>query len=302
MKGRALHLAEARAGAVSQTGVWELRDGQLHSSEDSLATEEPLEIRIGLEGSGAPSPLVVTMRTPGADFELAAGFLFNEGVVASREDIRSVSYCTDRAAGEQQRYNIVNVALKASAGTVFSNLERHFITSSACGVCGKATLDSLHERGYERAPTGPALSLDRLGSLPAKLREAQPVFDTTGGLHAAAAFDEDGQLVVLREDVGRHNAMDKLAGWALLAGRMPLSGHVLVVSGRSSFELVQKSIRMGAGTLCSVSAPSSLAVSLAREFGLTLIGWLREGRFKVYSCPERVLIAGRADGGVRSPV
>lgn len=272
------------------------------SSEDVLATEEPLEIRIASQGARAPSPLAVTMRTPGADFELAAGFLFNEGVVASREDIRSVSYCTDRATGERQRYNIVNVALRSSAGTAFANLERHFITSSACGVCGKATLDSLHERGYERAPKGPELSPDLLGSLPAKLRGAQRVFDTTGGLHAAAAFDEGGELVVLREDVGRHNAMDKLAGWALLAGRMPLSGHVLVVSGRSSFELVQKSIRMGAGILCSVSAPSSLAVNLAREFGLTLVGWLREGRFKVYSCPERVVIPGRADAGLRSPL
>ena len=280
--------------------MWELRDGQLHSSEDWVATEEPLEIRICSQGAGAPSPLVVTMRTPGADFELATGFLFNEGVVASREDIRWVSYCTDRSVGEVQRYNIVNVALKASAGTIFSNLERHFITSSACGVCGKATLDSLRVRGYERAPSGPLLSPDLLGSLPGKLREAQRVFDTTGGLHAAAAFDGDGELVVLREDVGRHNAMDKLAGWALLAGRLPLSGHVLVVSGRSSFELVQKSVRMGVGILCSVSAPSRLAVGLAQEFGLTLIGWLREGRFKVYSCPERV--PGRADGGVRSPV
>lgn len=242
------------------------------------------------------------MRTPGADFELAAGFLFNEGVVGAREDIRSMRYCVDRAVDGAQRYNIVNAEISSAAGIVFPNLERHFVVSSACGVCGKATLESLRQRGYGRAPEGPALSPHLLSSLPAKLREAQRIFDSTGGLHAAAAFDEDGTLVALREDVGRHNAMDKLAGWALLGGRLPLSRHVLVVSGRSSFELVQKSLRMGTGVLCSVSAPSSLAVDLARELGLTLIGWLREDRFKIYSCPQRVVAGGQKPAGAAAPV
>lgn len=222
--------------------------------------------------------------------------------MGAREDIRSMRYCVDRAIDEAQRYNIVNVEISSAAGAVSPNLERHFVVSSACGVCGKATLESLRQRGYGRAPEGPALSPHLLSSLPAKLREAQRIFDSTGGLHAAAAFDEDGTLVALREDVGRHNAMDKLAGWALLGGRLPLSRHVLVVSGRSSFELVQKSLRMGTGVLCSVSAPSSLAVNLAREFGLTLIGWLREDRFKIYSCPQRVVVGGQKPAGAAAPV
>ena len=283
-------MAQARPGAVSRTPAWEVCEGHVRGVEDTLATEEPLEIRLGSPGAKAPVPLAVTMRTPGADFELAAGFLFNEGVVSSREQVHMIGYCTDRSVGEQQRYNIVNVGLSGPVPADLPALERHFVTSSACGVCGKATLEALRARGYGRAGAGPVLSPEVLGALPGKLRQAQRLFDSTGGLHAAAVFDEAGELVAIREDVGRHNAMDKLAGWALLAGLLPLSARVLMVSGRSSFELVQKSLRMGAGALCSVSAPSSLAVGLATEFGLTLVGWLREGRFRVYSCPERVRV------------
>lgn len=291
-------MAEARPGATTRAECWEANGGAVRRGEDLLATEEPLEIRLAQPGAAA-TPLAVTMRTPGADFELAAGFIFNEGVVGSFEQLRSIRYCSGPGVEEQQRYNIVTAQLSGPAPSDLRRLERHLFVSSACGVCGKATLEGLRSLGYEHPSEGPFLLAEVLASLPARLREAQRLFESTGGLHAAAAFDARGELVALREDVGRHNAMDKLAGWALLAGRLPLSDHVLVVSGRSSFELVQKSLRMGAGVLCSVSAPSSLSVSLSNEFGLTLIGWLRDGRFKIYSCPQRVLGASGPALGAR---
>jgi FdhD protein len=266
---------------VARAWAWEVLPGAAHRGEDSLATEEPLEIRL-LSGGGR-HPVAVTMRTPGADFELAVGFMFSEGILRTREQLRRVSYCVERDVAEQQRYNIVNVELAGVAPADLAPLERHFSVTSACGVCGKETMEALRRRGYEPAPDGPSFSADMLRSLPAKLRRAQRLFGTTGGLHAAGLFSAGGELVALREDVGRHNALDKLVGWALMEGRLPLAGQVLVVSGRSSFELVQKSLAAGAAALCSVSAPSSLAVELAREFGLTLVGFLREDRFKVYS-------------------
>ncbi|MGO9661071.1 MAG: formate dehydrogenase accessory sulfurtransferase FdhD [Acidimicrobiales bacterium] len=271
----------ARPGPVARSWAWEVLPEGAHRGEDSLATEEPLEIRL-LSG-GARHPVAVTMRTPGADFELAVGFIFSEGILRTREQLRKVSYCVERDVAEDQRYNIVNVEVAGVAPADLAPLERHFSVTSACGVCGKETMEALRRRGYEPVPDGPSLSADMLRSLPAKLRRAQRLFDTTGGLHAAGLFSTGGELVALREDVGRHNALDKLVGWALMEGRLPLAGQVLVVSGRSSFELVQKSLAAGAGALCSVSAPSSLAVELAREFGLTLVGFLREDRFKVYS-------------------
>ncbi|MGA3219895.1 MAG: formate dehydrogenase accessory sulfurtransferase FdhD [Acidimicrobiales bacterium] len=273
---------------MARFSAWEVLPGAAHRGEDSLATEEPLEIRL-LSG-GARHPVAVTMRTPGADFELAAGFMFSEGILRTREQLRRVSYCVDRDVAEQQRYNIVNVELAGVAPADLAPLERHFSVTSACGVCGKATMEALRRRGYEPVPDGPSFSADMLRSLPAKLRRAQRLFDTTGGLHAAGLFSAGGELVALREDVGRHNALDKLVGWALMQARLPLAGQVLVVSGRSSFELVQKSLAAGAAALCSVSAPSSLAVELAREFGLTLVGFLRNDRFKVYSGEERALL------------
>jgi FdhD protein len=231
------------------------------------------------------------MRTPGADFELAVGFMFNEGILRARGQLRRVSYCVDRDVDEQQRYNIVNVELAGLVALDLAPLERHFSVTSACGVCGKATLDALRLRGYTPVPEGPSLPAEMLRSLPAKLRRAQRLFETTGGLHAAGLFTPSGDLVALREDVGRHNAVDKLVGWALMEGKLPLAGQVLVVSGRSSFELVQKSLAAGVAALCSVSAPSSLAVDLAREFGLTLVGFLREDRFKIYSGEQRAGLA-----------
>jgi FdhD protein len=276
-----------RPGPTSSTWAWEVLADGARRSPDALATEEPLEVR--LVAGGARYPVAVTMRTPGADFELAVGFLYSEGILTEPGQLRRVSYCVEPDVGEEQRYNIVNVELSGGVPVDLSPLERHFSVTSACGVCGKATLDGLRLRGCRTVPAGPPLSPTVLKSLPAKLREAQRLFEATGGLHAAGLFTRSGALVAVREDVGRHNALDKLVGWAFLQGRLPLADHVLLVSGRSSFELVQKCLGTGAAALCSVSAPSSLAVQLATEFGLTLVGFLREERFKVYSGHERVL-------------
>jgi FdhD protein len=253
--------------------------------DDSLATEEPMQIR--LSGDGDRRDVAVTMRTPGSDFELAAGFLFNEGIIASREQVRAIEYCVDGDVAPEERYNIVTVELGGELPDLRS-LERHFYTSSACGVCGKGSLESIKMRDCAPPGPGPVVSAETLNALPAKLRPAQRLFDTTGGLHAAALFDARGELVSLREDVGRHNALDKLIGWALLSDRLPLSDHIVLVSGRSSFEILQKSVAAGVPIVCSVSAPSSLALDVAREFGVTLVGFLREGRFNIYAGAERI--------------
>jgi FdhD protein len=255
---------------------------------DTLATEEPMEIR--LISGGERQTVAVTMRTPGADFELAAGFLYGEGIVKSSDDIARISYCVDADLDAAQQYNIVNVELRGGREYDLRPLERHFYTSSACGVCGKASLEQLELRGCPVALPGPEVSAETLYSLPEKLREAQGLFDATGGLHAAALFDEEGNLLALREDVGRHNATDKLVGWAMLENRLPLSGHIVMVSGRSSFEILQKCLTAGVPFVCAISAPSSLAVDVAREFGMTLVGFLRERRFNVYAGHERVAL------------
>ncbi len=290
-----------RTGATSTTWTWSVDGGSATRTEDTLAGEEPLEIRI--KTADGPRPVAVTMRTPGADFELAAGFLFTEGVIDSEAQIRRVSYCVESDVDVEQRYNIVSVELATDVPVDFGRLERHFSVTSSCGVCGKASLDAVRGRGLRRLGQGPELTPEVLRALGPKLREGQKLFGATGGMHASGLFTPDGRLVAIREDVGRHNAMDKLVGWALLDGRIPLSDHVLMLSGRSSFELVQKALVAGIPALCSVSAPSSLAVDLAREFGLTLIGFLREGRFKVYSGIERVNLAAeepRTDRGKES--
>jgi FdhD protein len=259
--------------------------------EEHLATEEPLEIRVG------DRRIAVTMRTPGHDFELAVGWLHAEGVVAARDDVRAVRYCTDVALEPDERFNVVTVDL-ADPLAAAPLAARSFVVSSACGVCGRDTLDDLRSRGYVRAPAGPPLDPGLLAGLPDRLRGRQRVFDRTGGLHAAGLFDlasgasgssgASGEALVVREDVGRHNAVDKVVGWALLDGRLPLSGAALVVSGRTSFELCQKAVAAGVPALVSVSAPSSLAVSLANEFGLTLAGFARDGRVTVYAGHERL--------------
>jgi FdhD protein len=250
--------------------------------EEHLATEEPLEIRVG------DRRLAVTMRTPGADFELAVGWLHGEGVVAGRDDVRAVHYCTDVALDPDERFNVVTVDL-ADPLSAAPLAARSFIVSSACGVCGRDTLQDLHARGYAPAPGGPLLDPAMLAALPERLRDRQSVFDRTGGLHAAGLFDlGSGADLVVREDVGRHNAVDKVVGWALLEGRLPLSGAALVVSGRTSYELCQKAVAAGIPALVSVSAPSSLAVALAAAFGLTLAGFARDGRITVYAGHERL--------------
>jgi FdhD protein len=275
-----------RPGSKTRTRILAIADGDRRARSDYLATEEPLEIRL-VVGS-ATATVAVTMRTPGADFELAAGFLYGEGVIAGRGDIGRISYCTDPQIDAEQQYNIVNVGLTAQALPDLHALERHFMTSSACGVCGKASLDALELRGCPVVPPGPVLDAAVLPRLPDALRKAQGLFESTGGLHAAGLFTPEGELVALREDVGRHNAVDKLVGWALLDGRLPLHGHLLMVSGRSSYEILQKALVAGIPFVCAVSAPSSLAVSLARRFGMTLVGFLRGERFNVYAGEERL--------------
>ncbi|MGN6332800.1 MAG: formate dehydrogenase accessory sulfurtransferase FdhD [Motilibacteraceae bacterium] len=253
-----------------------------HRREEHLATEEPLEIRL------AGQPFTVTMRTPGADVELALGLLHGEGVLRGPDDVLAARYCVDPSIGEEQRYNVVTVDL---APGVFVDWERHSrsgLTTSACGVCGTSSLDALHSRGLVPVAPGPVLDPTVLATLPDRLREAQRVFDRTGGLHAAGLFTPGGDSLVVREDVGRHNAVDKVVGWAFSQGRLPLSGLVLVVSGRTSYEIVQKAVSAGVAAVVGVSAPSSLAVATAREFGLTLVGFARGDRCTVYSGEDRL--------------
>ncbi len=265
--------------------------GHVSRRSDLLATEEPLELRL-LAGAERQS-VAVTMRTPGADFELAAGFLYGEGIVRSRDDIARISYCTEA----EQHYNTVNVTLRRERLPELARLERHFTTTSACGVCGKASLESLELQACPLPGGGFSVTPQLVTGLPDKLRRAQGLFDATGGLHAAALFTRDGELVALREDVGRHNALDKLIGWALLAGLLPLSEHIVLLSGRASFELLQKSLMAGVRVVCAVSAPSSLAVSVAASFNLTLVGFLRGERFNIYAGGERIALAATAEGG-----
>ncbi len=256
------------------------------SRSDRLATEEPLEIRL-LAGRSRRTA-AVTMRTPGADFELAAGFLHGEGIVARPEDIVGMSYCTEPGIDSEQRFNIVNVALAPHVAPDLAPLERHFLTTSACGVCGKASLDALRVRSAPLAGTSPRIDPGTLSGLPGRLRAAQGLFEVTGGLHAAGLFDAGGNLVAVREDVGRHNAVDKLLGWALMAGRLPLAESIVLVSGRASYEILQKCLAAAVPVVCSVSAPSSLAVSIAEQFGMTLVGFLRGERFNIYAGAARI--------------
>ncbi|OUC91949.1 formate dehydrogenase accessory sulfurtransferase FdhD [Streptosporangium minutum] len=276
-----------RPGPTTRARVRQVSAGTVRDHRDDLATEEPLEIRI--QAGEARRTVAITMRTPGADFELAAGFLYGEGVIAPG-DLSSIAYCTDADVAPEARYNTVTVRLRGGRLPDLPALDRHFVTSSACGVCGTASLDALRGRcsplpDQEDLRVSPEI----LYGLPHRLREGQGVFGKTGGLHAAGLFTVAGELLAIREDVGRHNAVDKLVGWALMNGRLPLGGHILMVSGRSSYEIMQKALAAGVPVVCAVSAPSSLAVDLAREFGMTLVGFLRDERFNLYSSPERVV-------------
>ena len=276
----------ARPGPKSEIRIASIEGDVSRSRFDEVATEEPLEMRLVLAGESRT--VGITMRTPGADFELVAGFLHNEGVIASRAEIRTLSYCVDKDIDPEQRYNIVNVELARSAWPQLERLERHFMTTSACGVCGKASIEALHLRDVPPLGTGPSVSSAVLKQLPETLRRAQGVFAATGGLHAAALFDPAGMLLALREDVGRHNAVDKLIGWAMMNGKLPLADHIMLVSGRTSFEIIQKAVVAGIPVVCAISAPSSLAVAVAREFGMTLVGFLTDSRLNVYSGEERL--------------
>jgi FdhD protein len=265
---------------LKTTSVIEWTAGTEHSVADDLAVEEPLEIRVG----GAS--LSVTMRTPGDDFELAAGFLFTERIIGGRGDIAGIKH--GHGSDTAVSGNVVEVTLRAGKVVDLARLQRHFYAASSCGVCGKASICAVRVGGIRR-PRG-ALRVDPgvLCRLPDAVRAAQTVFDRTGGLHAAALFDAGGALLAIREDIGRHNAVDKIVGYALLHGRLPLSECVLFVSGRGAFEIVQKALVAGIPVVASVSAPSSLAVDLARENGLTLVGFLRGQRFIAYSGHERL--------------
>lgn len=277
---------KARRGSKTKVRVRAVEDGRVRVKPDTLATEEPMEIR--LISGDIKQTVAVTMRTPGADFELAAGFLYGEGIISSPEDVLKISYCVDSDLDAEQQYNIVNVELRGGRSYDLRLLDRHFYTTSACGVCGKASLEQLELRGRPVIPSGPEIAPEVVTPLPEKLREAQGLFDATGGLHAAALFDKEGNLLALREDVGRHNATDKLVGWALLESRLPLSDHIVMVSGRSSFEILQKCLTARVPVVCAISAPSSLAVDVARQFGMTLVGFLRGNRFNIYSGHERI--------------
>jgi FdhD protein len=249
---------------------------------DRLVTEEPMEIR--LQGPGQePEPLAVTMRTPGDDFELAVGFCLTEGVIDSGADVATVAYCLPDDG--VQRYNVVTIRTRRVVD--LAGHHRHFAANASCGLCGKASLDQV-EVACGRVRSGPSVGRSVLVTLPEQLREAQAVFDATGGLHAAACFGADGALTLLREDVGRHNAVDKVVGHSALEARLPLADQVLLVSGRMSFEIVQKAAVAGIPILCAVSAPSSLAVEAADRLGQTVVGFLRGDRFNVYTHPERV--------------
>jgi len=263
-------------------------DGETSASvQDLLAVEEPLEISLG------PKAVSITMRTPGHDFELAAGFLFTEGILHAADEIREIHWSIppdgDRDRNPRQLGNSVTVELNAGVEVDFDRLERHFYTSSSCGVCGKASIEAIQMQGCPVLPrNAPLVSAAVIHHLPETLRRAQPVFERTGGLHAAALFDREGNLQLLREDVGRHNAVDKLIGAEMLAGRTPLGDRLVLVSGRASFELVQKTLMAGIPILAAVGAPSSLAVETAQRFHLTLLGFVRDGRFNIYSGASRI--------------
>ncbi len=274
-------------GSKTKAIVWVVEKGKVRSRSDQLATEEPLEIRL----VSPQKTVAVTMRTPGADFELAAGFLYSEGVISSRDDICRISYCVEPDVDGEQRYNIVNVELRDGLSVDLQPLERHFFTTSACGVCGKASLEALRSRSYSVISEGQEVTAELIYSLSEQLRSAQRVFSTTGGLHAAGLFNIQGQLLWVREDVGRHNALDKLVGAAVLSDELPLNNHIVMVSGRSSFEILQKCLAAGVPVVCAVSAPSSLAVALAQEFGITLVGFLRGEQFNIYNGKERIRLS-----------
>ena len=287
------------------TGIFETRvrrvavDARDREAQDVLAVEEPLEIRVGFNDVGVHRhrAISITMRTPGDDAELAVGFLFTEGIIQSADQIEQIRHCgpkLGRASGVVDRAgslnsNTIRVDLRADVEIDLKRLERHFYTSSSCGVCGKSSIEALYTGVKKLAKVDkPRLDSSVIHTLPAILRASQNVFEHTGGLHASAIFNLDGELDIVREDVGRHNALDKVIGAKFTADETPLSNRVLLVSGRASFELVQKALMAGIPIMAAVGAPSSMAVELAQEFGMTLAGFVRNGRFNIYTGAERI--------------
>jgi FdhD protein len=260
-------------------------DGVPSEVRDIVASEEPMEIRVVTPD--ATHSVAVTMRTPGHDFELALGFMLAEGLISGRQDVLDVSYCPD--PDEIQQFNIVNVTLAPTAAFDPTMLQRNFYATSSCGVCGKASLEALRTFGAATVGISPKITPAIIQQLPERLRATQAVFQRTGGLHASGLFTPDGELITMREDVGRHNALDKVVGHHVMEGDLPLSQHIIVVSGRASWELMQKALAAGIAAVVAVGAPSSLAVDLAQEFGQTLVGFTKPDRFNVYAGAHRIV-------------
>jgi FdhD protein len=270
--------------ALSATKIMRWNAGRTTRHDDQIAREEPLEIRV------RGRSVAVTMRTPGHDAELAAGFLLTEGIIQKRRDVVEIAPCLEGEAPE----NTLNVFLAPAVAVNFDQLTRHVFATSSCGLCGKASIEAVHQH-FPPLDSRVRMKPVTLACLPKKMRAAQETFAQTGGLHAAAIFDTRGRMLVLREDIGRHNAVDKVVGHGFLRGRLPFDRHALMVSGRASFEILQKALAAGIPVVAAVSAPSSLAVEFARESGQTLIGFLRGETMNIYSHPERI-----AGGGVRT--
>jgi FdhD protein len=283
-----------RPGPTVRTEIEQVMpDGETRARSDEVATEEPLEIRV--THRGVEHRVAVTMRTPGNDFELAIGFLFSEGMIRNREDFAKISYCA--SGPPEQLYNQVTVDLTVGAPFDPEQMQRNFYTTSSCGVCGKASLEAVKVQ-CPLLPDGPEVDHEVFSALPKKLRARQRIFERTGGLHAAGLFDAQGELKLLREDVGRHNAVDKVIGKLVMDGKVPASNQILQVSGRTSFEIVQKAAVAGIPIVSAVSAPSSLAVSLAEELKMTLVGFVRGDSFNVYAGPRRIRFARKNAPGV----
>lgn len=285
-----------RPGSAVRLSLQRCEEATLQPDVDWVASEEPLEIRLHYHRpSGAHAmPLSVTMRTPGHDFELAAGFLHSESIIRAPKDLASMAYCVEEGA---QLYNVVNVKLAPHVAFDPAGLVRHFYTTSSCGVCGKSSLQALEAQGCSPLTGAFQVPIQLIHRLPCALKERQSLFERTGGLHAAGLFDGEGRPLAVREDVGRHNAVDKAIGWALMAGKLPLSHAILVLSGRAGFELTQKAVLAGIPVVVAVGAPSSLAVAMARRFNVTLLGFVHGERFNIYSGAQRLSATRRLKQG-----
>ena len=279
----------AEAKSFSEVSVARIFREQTVETEDVLAVEEPLEIRLGFTENGKRKhrAISITMRTPGDDFELAAGFLFTEGIIKSKDQIKDIKYCG--RFGQENFRNTVRVDLERNIKIDFKKLERHFYTTSSCGVCGKSSIEALATNAEKIEQNDFVIESEIIYGLPGKLLENQNVFEQTGGLHAAAIFGKSGNLEILREDVGRHNALDKIIGAKFLQNETPIGEKILLLSGRISFELVQKSLVAGIPVIVAVGSPSSLAVQMAAEFNITLAGFVRNERFNIYTGKHRII-------------